>query len=168
MYNANGIDGSTVTTVSFVDSSPDRVEINVATSLSISHIYAAWVYYAFTATGIATDIDYIRAIDGANYEFSNMVIKNTSSPSVPLKLIDGYLWDVTTGDPMDCIDTSGGTIFLAPPHVVVKTITLSGSNVITGDIDDVTAKVQAGLSAQGLTTSKVDSLLTTGKFLGLK
>jgi hypothetical protein len=45
-------------------------------------------------------------------------IKNVTSPSVPLKITGGWITDGDTGDPIDIIDTTGGTIFLAPPHVV--------------------------------------------------
>ena len=144
VYNANGENGSTIYgggEITFVDSSPDRIEMNIAAgTLSLQKQYAAWVYYAFTSAGIATDIDYINAIDTANYEYTNITWKNTSSPTAPLKITGGYAWDSSTLDPMDLIDTAGGTIFLAPAHVVATIVTVGG-DVITGDIATVLAAI---------------------------
>lgn len=162
VYNSNAVNGSLVTGVTFVDTTTDRMEIALAGGeISLKNMYAAWVYYAFTATGIATDIDYIEAIDAANYVYTNLVWKNTSSPSVPLKVIDGYAWDSVTGDPIDLIDTSGGTIFLAPPHVVVKTISTSAS-VVEGTPATVAAAV---LSAAQSTPIYADMRKTVGTAL---
>lgn len=140
VYITNGIDGSAVTGVTFTDTTVDVINIDLTLPVDIQDIYAAWVYYAFTETGIASSIDYIEAVDIANYILSNLVIKNTTSPSVPLKLVGGYFWDATTGDPMDCIDTTGGTIFLAPPHVVPKIVSTS-SSVVEGTPATVAAAV---------------------------
>lgn len=169
VYNTNAVDGSTVTDISFVDASPDRIEIALSSAgtFTLKSIYAAWVYYAFTEIGIATDIDYIRAIDPANYETSNILIKNTSSPSASLKLTGGYIWDADTLDPMDVIDESGGTLFLAPPHVVSNTVIVSGSSVITGDIADVLAAIPS--TSDNATAVWADSkALTVPKFIALK
>lgn len=137
-YNSNAINGSTVTGVTLTDSATDVMNLNLAGgTISLASMYAAWVYYASTEAGIRTDIDYIEAIDPANYVYSNLLWKNTSSPSVPLKITGGYAWDSATLDPVDLVDTAGGTIFLAPPHVVSKVVTVGGVNVITGDIGDI-------------------------------
>jgi hypothetical protein len=162
-YNSNGIDGSSVTGVTFVDAAIDVMNINLTAPINLQNLYAAWVYYAFTVTGIATDIDYIKAIDVANYVYSNLIWKNTSSPAIPLKITGGYAWDANTLDPMDLIDTTGGTIFLAPPHVVSNVVTVGGVNVITGDIADVptTSEIVTAIQADSQT-------LTVPKFLALK
>jgi hypothetical protein len=138
VYNANAIDGSTVTGVTFTDATVDTMNINInAGTVNLGQLYAAWVWYAFSAAGIATDIDYIRAIDQANYVYSNLRWKNTTSPATPLKITGGYAWDSVTEDPTDLVDVTGGTVFLTPPHVVAKTITVTGGNVITGDVGDL-------------------------------
>jgi len=141
-YNSNAVDGSAVAGVIFTDSTVDKMNINIsAGTVSLASLYAAWCYYASTETGITTDIDYIAGIDPANYVYSNLKWKNTTSPSVPLKITGGYAWDAVSLDPTDLIDTTGGTIFLAPPHVVSKVVTVTGSNVITGDVADVLAAI---------------------------
>lgn len=147
VYNANAIDGSAVAGVTFTDSTVDVMNIDIdAGEVNLGQLYAAWVWYAFSETGITTDIDYIQAIDQANYIYTNLRWKNTTSPSVPLKITGGYAWDVGTEDPIDLVDTSGGTIFLAPPHVVAKTITVSGSSVITGDIADLPTAAEVAVA----------------------
>jgi len=159
VYNANGINGSTVTGITFTDAATDLVNINIsAGSVTWQSIYAAFVYWMFTATGIADDIAYVDAVDPANYRLTSMKIKNTSSPMVPLEITGGYGVDNTTGASIDLVDTTGGTLVFAPDHVVNNIVTVGGTNIITGDIDDVTAKVQAGLTAQGYTTTRAPKL----------
>lgn len=159
VYNANGINGSTVTGITFTDAATDLVNINIsAGSVTWQSIYAAFVYWMFTATGIADDIAYVDAVDPANYRLTSMKIKNTSSPMVPLEITGGYGVDNTTGASIDLVDTTGGTLVFAPDHVVNNIVTVGGANIITGDIDDVTAKVQAGLTAQGYTTTRAPKL----------
>ena len=170
VYNANAIDGSTVTGITFTDSATDVMNINLSGGeVTLGSMFSAWVYYANTEAGIRTDIDYMRAIDTANYVYSGMVWKNTSSPPVPLKISGGYAWDSVTEDPIDLVDTTGGTIFLAPPHVVSKTVTVSGVNVITGDIADVptSTEITAAIFAQaGVTPIHADARAIKGKPLG--
>ena len=137
VYNANAITGSGVTGVTFTDAATDVVNINVvANAISWKTIYAAWVYYVFGATGIASDIDYIDAVDEANYILSNMIIKNTSSPTAPLEVTGGYGRDSVTGATIDLADTTGGTLIFAPDHVVSYAV---GSGVTAQDITDIAA-----------------------------
>lgn len=118
VYIANAVDGSTVTAVTINDST-DKFEIDESGGeVTLQDIYAYEMYYRFGSTGIAGDAIAMEAIDTANYAMTGKTIKNTSSPSVPLKITGGWITDGDTGDPIDLIDTSGGTIFLAPPHVV--------------------------------------------------
>ena len=143
VYNANGENGATIYgggEITFVDASPDRIEMAMAAdTLPLKEQYAAWVYYVFTSAGIATDIDYINAIDTANYEFTGIRWKNTSSPTSPLTITGGYAWDSSTGLAITLVDTSGGTIFLTPDHVVAYQTT--GTYAITGDISTVLAAI---------------------------
>jgi len=119
-------------------------------SVSYPQIYAAWVYYAFGAVGIASDIDYISAVDTANYIFSGMRIKNTSSPTEPLTITGGYGRDSVTEAAVTLIDTTGGTIIAAPDHVVSYA---SGSGL--------TALQDANLSATAAaTTTYLDSQIS--------
>lgn len=137
VYNANAIDGSTVTGITFTDAATDVMNINIAAgAVNWKSIYAAWVWYAFDAVGITTDIDYIEAVDTANYVLSNLIIKNTSSPSVPLEITGGYGRDAVTGATIDLVDTTGGTLIFAPDHVVSYAV---GSGVTAQDITDIAA-----------------------------
>lgn len=100
-------------------------------------IYACFVYWNFTATGIANDFTYVSAPDTANYLLTSMKVKNTAS-GVPLSITGGYGRSATTGLSKDIIDTTGGFIFLAPDHVVPFA---TGSGVTAGDKTDIAAAV---------------------------
>lgn len=162
-YNTNGITGSGVTGVTFVDSGTnDRVDCNIAGgSVSLPSIYAAFVYWNFTATGIANDFTYVDAPDTANYILSGMKIRNTSA--TPLKITGGYFYD-TTGSVENCVDTAGstGNIFPMPAHVVPYA---TGSGVTAQDVSDIAAAVAASTPAAVWLEAKA---LTVAKFLGLK
>lgn len=160
VYNANGLNGSTIYAggeITFTDAAQDLINMDMsANTISLGTQYAAWVYYAFTSAGIATDIDYINAIDTANYEFTGIKWKNTSSPTAPLKITGGYAWDSVTLDPMDLIDDTGGTIFLTPPHVVAYA---TGSGPLTPSQESQLAAAAAAPSASTIAAS-VESALT--------
>lgn len=162
VYNLNGVDGSAVTDITFTDAATDIVNIDIATGATTwQDIYAAFVYWMFTSAGIADDIAYVTATDTANYRLTSMKIKNTSSPSVPLKITGGYGVDYTTGDSIDLVDTTGGTLFTAPNHVVP----FSAGAAAT------TAIVQAGLTAQGYTTTragKIDDIDENAEMAAIK
>ncbi len=162
-YNSNAVDGSTVTGITFTDAATDLVNINLAGgTVPWKNIYAAFVYWINTATGIADDIAYIEAVDPANYLLTSMKIKNTSSPSVALTITGGYGRDATSGTILDIIDTTGGNIFPLVDHVVSSVVTVGGVNVITGDIADIPAAP---------TTTQIwadSSALSLPKFLALK
>lgn len=147
-YNANAIDGPTVyatSGITFTDAIPDRVNCNIAGgSVTLPTIYACFVYWNFTATGIANDFTYVDAPDAANYILSGMKIRNTST--VDLMVTGGYVRDASTGLSKDCIDTAGsaGNIFLAPDHVVPFA---TGSGVTAQDKVDIASTVLAAAAA---------------------
>jgi hypothetical protein len=152
-YIDNGVTGSGVTGITFTDAATDLVNCNIAGgSVGWPSIYAAFVYWNFTATGIANDFTYVSAPDTANYLLSGMKIRNTSA--MDLSVISGYGRDATTKASKDIIDTAGstGNIFLAPDHVVAYQT--SGSYAITGDIATV-------LTAVGNVPTGVRTELTT-------
>jgi hypothetical protein len=142
-YNSNGIDGPSIyatSGITFTDAVTDLVNCNIAGgSVTWATIYACFVYWSFTSTGIANDFTYIAAPDTANYLLSSMKIRNTSA--VDLMVIGGYGRDATTGLSKDIIDTLGstGNIFLAPDHVVPYQTT--GTYAITGDISTVLSAI---------------------------
>lgn len=157
-YNSNAVDGSAVTGITFTDAATDLVNCNIGGgSVAWPSIYAAFVYWNFTAVGIANDFTYVSAPDTANYLLSGMKIRNTSA--VALSVISGYGRDATTGESKDIIDTAGstGNIFLAPDHVVAFA---TGSGVTAGDITLI-----AAASATAVVTDP--STLTVPKFIAL-
>jgi hypothetical protein len=154
VYNLNAVDGSLVTGITINDTL-NKVEIAIAGgAVTWQDIYAYGVYWLSTEAGIIDDGAFMDAVDAANYRLSGFAIKNTSSPVVPLVISGGYGVDDTTGASIDMLDVSGGTIVLAPDHVVSSVVTVGGVNVITGDIADVPAKVQTGMTSQGYTTTR--------------
>jgi hypothetical protein len=144
-YNSNAIDGPAIyatSGITFTDAATDRVNCNIAGgSVTWPTIYATFVYWNFTSTGIANDFTYISAPDTANYLLSGMKIRNTSATD--LMVISGYGREATSGLSKDIIDTAGstGNIFLAPDHVVPYAV--SGTYAITGDISTVLAAIPA-------------------------
>jgi hypothetical protein len=173
VYNTNAVDGSAVTGITFTDAATDLVNIAIAGgNTTYQDIYAAFVYWIFTATGIADDIAYIEAVDEANYLLTSMKIKNTSSPSVALTITGGYGRDATSQTIVDIIDTTGGNVFPLVDHVVSTVVTVGGVNVITGDIADVptAAENATAVWASGTRTltSSSSGGLTLPQFLALK
>jgi hypothetical protein len=159
-YNDNGVDGSAVTGITFTDAATDLVNCNIAGgSVTWATIYAAFVYWNSTATGIANDFTYISAPDTANYILSGMKVKNTGG--TPLSVISGYGYDATTRASVDIIDTTGGSIFLAPDHVVPFA---TGSGVTGGDITSIAAAVLSAASATPIASDikKVNNVTING------
>lgn len=134
VYNANGIDGSAIyatSGITFTDATVDLVNCNIAGgAVSWATIYACFVYWMNTATGIANDITYISAIDQANFILTSMQIKNTSA--TPLTITGGWGRDATTLSIADVIDVAGstGNIYPQPDHVVGYS---SGSGLTAGE-----------------------------------
>ena len=147
VYNANAIDGSAVTGITIVEGATDRVQISIAGgSVSWPSIYAYCCYWLFDATGIQDDGAIATATDTANYTLIGFKIKNTHA-TVPLKLTDGYGVD-ETGSPENLYDTTGTSIFAVPPHVVAKTITVAGGDVVTGNEASLVAAVRTELATE--------------------
>ena len=143
VYQANAINGAAVSGITIDD---PTLLINVsASTISLQSIYAYEVYWLSTAAGIVDEGRIVTASDTANYIFEGgWKIKNTSSPSVALTITGGYMVDATTGTAISLIDTTGGTIFLAPDHVVPYA---TGSGVTPGDKTDIAAAVLAAAQA---------------------
>ena len=131
IYATNGIDGSTVTGV-VIDDANLLLEVDTGT-ISWASIYAYETYWLFTEEGIRDESRFIEAVDPANYRIFDFKIKNVSSPSEPLVITGGYGVDGDTGNAIDIIDTTGGTIFSAPEHVVAYE-TSGGGGATAADI----------------------------------
>lgn len=140
VYNTNAIDGPAIyatSGITFTDASPDRVNCNIAGgAVTYATIYACFVYWSFTSTGIANDFTYIDAPDTANYLLSGMKIRNTSATD--LTVTGGWGRDATSQLSKDIIDTAGstGNIFLAPDHVIPYS---TGSGLTAGQAAQLTA-----------------------------
>lgn len=139
-YNSNAVDGSTVTGITFTDAATDLVVCNLAGgSTTWPRIYAAFVYWLSTSTGIDDDVTYISAPDTANYLLTAMKIRNANA--TPLTITSGYGRSATTGLVEDIIDVAGstGNIYPEPNHVVPYQTT--GTYAITGDISTVLTSI---------------------------
>jgi len=116
IYADNAVDGSTVTGVEIDDT---NLLVNVDTGvLSWQSLYAYETYWLQTEAGIRDEQRFITAVDQANYILEDFKIKNVSDPTAPLIIANGYGRDSVTGEAIDTIDVTGGTIFIAPDHVV--------------------------------------------------
>ena len=158
VYNINGIDGATVTDVT-IDDALLLVEVDTG-SVSWATIYAYETYWLFTEDGIRDESRFILAVDQANYRVFDFKIKNITSPSVPLVITGGYGVDGVTGQSIDIIDTTGGTIFNAPDHVVAFA---TGSGVTPGDKTDIAALVWDEAIAGHTTAGSTGKELTDAK-----
>ncbi len=162
VYNTRAQDGSTVSGITINDAAL-LIEVTTGT-IEWGALYAYEVYWLATAAGIVDEGRIINALDSANYVFEgSWKIKNVSAPVVPLVISGGWGRSASDNTTQSLIDTTGGPIFAAPDQVYVTTITTS-AGVITGDIADVPAAVQSGMTAQGYTTArapKIDSLDAT-------
>lgn len=141
VYIDNAIDGSTVTDVEFVDST---MHINIdAGSIAAGSLYAYEMYWLYTEEGIRDLGQTIEAVDQANYRVTGMSIKNITSPETPLSITGGWLVDSVTGLMATLLDTTGGSIFNAPDHIVPFA---TGSGVTPGDVTDIASAVNTALS----------------------
>lgn len=161
-YNTNAVDGSAVTGITISDG-VDRMLINIAGgTVSWADIYAYNVYWLATSAGIVDDGSIITAKDTANYSVTLFRIKNDSA--TPLKITGGYGVDSVTGSIEDILDVTGGSIFPVPNHVEAKIITVSGANVITGDIADLPTAVEVATATRselGIELARLDVAVST-------
>jgi len=141
VYNANAIDGTTLTTIVF-DELNDIIELDGATQtiggdtvsvVTAQQLYAAQVAWLYTEDGIEGYGHRITAVDQANYYGVDTRLKNISG--YPGLLSNGWVRDIDTGYSVNMIDFSGDEINFAPDHVVA--FSTVGTPVITGDIADV-------------------------------
>lgn len=123
VYVANVVNGFAVSGISINDASL-LIEAEDGT-FSWADIYAYETAWLFSEEGIRDEGRFITAIDPANYLLENFKIKNVSSPTAPLILIDGWGRDSVTNQTIDLIDTTGGSIF-SNPDLVISYATGSG------------------------------------------
>ena len=164
IYNSNAIDGSAITDITIIDGTL-LVEVDTGT-ISLQQIYAYETYWLYTEEGIRDESRFITAVDRANYIFEDFKIKNVQTSPATLVIAGGYIKDSITGEAIDVIDTSGGTIFLAPEHVV-PFATGGGGGATAADVwsygtrtlssGGVTA-IQSGLATQA-SVDTIDSIV---------
>jgi hypothetical protein len=123
VYVANAVDGFSVTGIT-IDDAALLLEADDGT-YSWADIYAYETAWLFSEEGIRDEGRFITAIDPANYLLENFKIKNVSSPTAPLILVDGWGRDSVTNQTIDIIDTTGGSIF-SNPDLVISYATGSG------------------------------------------
>jgi hypothetical protein len=95
VYNSNGIDGSTVSTLTADYSSPMGVDVSDADgTASVKEMYAFFVYSTTTVDGVEEWFGGMRAIDNANYEIitANADIKVQNIGSNAVVVTDGRLY----------------------------------------------------------------------------
>lgn len=166
VYNTIGVDGSTIT-----EFAADYPNVQVDTSdpdgeTRVDRLYSWFVYTQSTEDGIANWFGGIEADDIANFKIVTSIldlkIDNTSATGVTF--VDGKrLYRDDDASPLVASTSGGGSITLFAGKVFTSVVS-TASPVITGDIDDVPARVQSGLTSQGYTTARatrIDSLSTT-------
>lgn len=116
VYVANAVDGFTVTGIA-IDDAALLIESQDGT-YSWASVYAYETAWLFSEAGIRDEGRFITALDNANYLLENFKIKNVSSPTAPLILTGGWGRDSVTGQTIDIIDTTGGSIFSNPDLVI--------------------------------------------------
>ena len=160
VYNTNGINGTTVTEFAF-DYPNVQVDINDPDgTTTITRLYAWWVNEQTTIDGIRTLIGGLIAEDTANYKIINSIVDlkldNAASTGV-IFTGDLRLYRADGLAPVVSSTTGGGSITLYAGKVYTTVVSTS-SPVITGDISQVPAAVQSGMTAQGYTSARAVNL----------
>jgi len=160
VYNSIAVDGSTVT-----EFAPDYTNVQVDISdpngqTSVDRLYAWFAYITTTESGIRNWFGGIVAEDAANFRVVtatlNLKIDNVSATGV--EFTGGHrLYRDDNATPLVASTTGGGSISLFAGKVYTSVVS-TASPVITGDISQVPAAVQTGLTAQGYTTARAAKL----------
>lgn len=160
-YNAQaaalGYSGADILDIE-IDDTTDTVKFSFTAGgdYDARRIYMYMVYWLDTEAGIRDDFAFCSPLDPVNLPMEGVLFENVTSPQEIITFINAYVYDSVTGRAKDLVVGDG--INFAPDHVVQVIATVSGVNTITGTIDDVAAKVQEGLTAQGLTTTRAAKL----------
>jgi hypothetical protein len=160
VYNSIAVDGSTVT-----EFAPDYTNVQVDISdpngqTSVDRLYAWFVYITTTESGIRNWLGGIVAEDAANFRVVtatlNLKLDNVSATGV--EFTGGHrLYRDDNATPLVSSTTGGGSITLFAGKVYTSVVS-TASPVITGDISQVPAAVQTGMTAQGYTTARAAKL----------
>ena len=157
VYASFGIDGSTVT--EYVADFPNvQIDINDPDgSTRVDRLYAWFVYtQASDEDGIRQWFGGIVPEDEANFRIVTSVLdlKIDNASSTGVTFVDGRrLYRDDGASPLVASTTGGGSIAMFAGKVYTSVVS-TASPVITGDISQVPAAVQTGLTAQGYTTAR--------------
>ena len=168
VYNTIGLDGSTI--AEFTADYPN-VQVDISDSdgqTRVDRLYSWFAYNQSTEDGIANWFGGIEADDTANFKIVTSIldlkIDNTAATGVTF--VDGKrLYRDDDASPLVASTSGGGSITLFAGKVFTSVVS-TASPVITGDIDDVPARVQTGLTSQGYTTARaaqIDNLSTSSE-----
>lgn len=170
VYASNAIDGSTRTEFTADYAVAGTVEVDVSSDVDSSpeNAYAWYCYSLTTSAGAWLFAGAITAIDEGNYRNNTAVASvkfdNTTTGSVSLQGTGSRFFRDDGANPEKIPTTSGFGVSISwELPVYLKTQTLSGSNVITGDIADLNdpsvAEIVAGIEG-GTMAGRVTSILT--------
>lgn len=155
IYNTLGIDGSTITDIEYEDIN-QRINLDIDGTWSIHDIYAYEKALLFTEDGIRENGEIITATDTANFFIGDdFKILNRSISGIVIT--DGWIRDISTNNALDTLDLTGGTIYIAPEHVVAFETSGGGGGATPADIWSYSTRTlsSGGVSAiqSGLATS---------------
>lgn len=147
VYNSNGINGSTVSTLTADYTNPMGVDISDADgTASVKEIYAFFTYSTTTADGVDKWFGGMRAIDNANYEVvtANADIKIQNIGNNAVVVSDGRMYR-----------DDGGSILYAEDGD--KPIVMDSGALVTS----IQPQVEAGLNAN----AKISSINNNSKLI---
>jgi hypothetical protein len=146
VYILYGVDGSGVTKFA-ADYVQDDINLIIGGNWTGEELYAWWVYNLTTEQGIREFFGAVTAIDAGNIRFNTDVVgllldNNTANNYYQNDNIRIFRSDEAY--PVRNPTTGGGGLDVVwRSQVYVATVTVSGSNVITGDLADVEAAIDA-------------------------
>jgi hypothetical protein len=174
VYAALGIDGSTVT--EFIEDFPNiQIDVNDPDGMTrVDRLYAWFVNaQSSSADGLRLWFGGIVPEDDANFRIATSILdlKIDNHAATGVAFVDGRrLYRDDGASPLVNSTTGGGSITMFAGKVYTSVVS-TASPVITGDISQIPAAVQTGMTAQGYTADRaatLDKVLTVPKFIALK
>lgn len=162
IYTGWGIDGETVTEFALDTTGTVEIDANDVDGSTQKTRLAAWYNYILTTA------------DGIRYLYNAITVLAANSIRINVDVLDLQIENINAATALKFTDldvrlfrSDGTSIIAATSYSIhndytgvpdVSVVTVSGSNVITGDISDVSAQVQAGLTSQGYSTARATKL----------
>jgi hypothetical protein len=160
VYDGIGVDGSAVTEFS-ADYPNVQVDISDPNGqTSVDRLYSWFVHTTTTESGIRNWVGGVVAEDAANFRVVtsvvNLKLDNVSATGV--EFTGGHrLYRDDGATPLVSSTTGGGSITLFAGKVYTSIVS-TASPVITGDISQVPAAVQQGMTSQGYTQDAITAI----------